>query len=160
MDDEIIYSWCFNDVECFDSTPSAAITILDKDLESFSSLRSQQEKGGEGGREGGRRERESEGLQERERGRESGRERGMSGICLSLVVGRSSAAEPRVTKNTAKETIEKLWNSCLCSNPYSPLNNKEERGKAITEKVSRVVLRILRRRSSGNISHNRTIWLS
>ena len=41
MDDEIIYSWCFNNVECFDSTPSAAITILDKDLESFSSLRSQ-----------------------------------------------------------------------------------------------------------------------
>ena len=40
MDDEIIYSWCFNDVEYFDSTPSAAITILDKDLESFSSLRS------------------------------------------------------------------------------------------------------------------------
>ena len=42
MDDEIIYSWCFNDVKCFDSTPSAAIIILDKDLESFSSLRSQQ----------------------------------------------------------------------------------------------------------------------
>ena len=42
MDDEIIYSWCFHDVECFDSTPSAAIIILDKDLESFSSLRSQQ----------------------------------------------------------------------------------------------------------------------
>ena len=42
MDDEIIYSWCFNDVECFDSTPSAAIIILDKDLESFSSLKSQQ----------------------------------------------------------------------------------------------------------------------
>ena len=41
MDDEIIYSWCFNDVECFDSTPFAAIIILDKDLESFSSLRSQ-----------------------------------------------------------------------------------------------------------------------
>ena len=41
MDDEIIYSWCFHDVECFDSTPSAAIIILDKDLESFSSLRSQ-----------------------------------------------------------------------------------------------------------------------
>ena len=39
MDDEIIYSWCFHDVECFDSTPSAAIIILDKDLESFSSLR-------------------------------------------------------------------------------------------------------------------------
>ena len=42
MDDEIIHSWCFHDVECFDSTPSAAIIILDKDLESFSSLRSQQ----------------------------------------------------------------------------------------------------------------------
>ena len=42
MDDEINYSWCFNDVECFDSTPSVAIIILDKDLESFSSLRSQQ----------------------------------------------------------------------------------------------------------------------
>ena len=41
MDDEIIHSWCFYDVECFDSTPSAAIIILDKDLESFSSLRSQ-----------------------------------------------------------------------------------------------------------------------
>ena len=41
MDGEIIYSWCFNDVECFDSTPSAAIIILNKDLESFSSLRSQ-----------------------------------------------------------------------------------------------------------------------
>ena len=41
MDDKIIYSWCFHDVECFDSTPSAAIIILDKDLESFSSLRSQ-----------------------------------------------------------------------------------------------------------------------
>ena len=35
MDDEIIHYWCFNDVECFDSTPSAAIIILDKDLESF-----------------------------------------------------------------------------------------------------------------------------
>ena len=33
---------CFHDVECFDSTPSAVIIILDKDLESFSSLRSQQ----------------------------------------------------------------------------------------------------------------------
>ena len=43
MDDEIIYSWCFNDVECFDSTPSAAIIILGKYLESFSSLRSQQD---------------------------------------------------------------------------------------------------------------------
>ena len=34
MDDEII--------ECFDSTPSAAIIILDKYMESFSSLGSQQ----------------------------------------------------------------------------------------------------------------------
>ena len=42
VDDEIIYSWCFNSVEYFDSTPSAAIIILDEDLESFSSLRSQQ----------------------------------------------------------------------------------------------------------------------
>ena len=42
MDDEIIHSWCFHDVECFDSTPSAAIIILDKGLESFSSFRSQQ----------------------------------------------------------------------------------------------------------------------
>ena len=42
MDDEIIHSWCFHDVECFDSTPSAAIIILDKDMESFLSLRSQQ----------------------------------------------------------------------------------------------------------------------
>ena len=38
MDDEIIYSWCFHDVECFDSTPSVAIIILDKDLESFSMI--------------------------------------------------------------------------------------------------------------------------
>ena len=43
MDDEIIHSWCFHDAECFDSTPSAVIIILDKDLESFSSLRSQQD---------------------------------------------------------------------------------------------------------------------
>ena len=42
MNDEIIYSWCFNSIECFDSTPFAAIIILDEDLESFSSLRSQQ----------------------------------------------------------------------------------------------------------------------
>ena len=40
MDDEIIHSWCFHDVECFDSTPSTAIIILEEDLESFSSLRS------------------------------------------------------------------------------------------------------------------------
>ena len=42
MDDEIIHSWCFHDVECFDLTPSAAIIIFDKDLESFLSLKSQQ----------------------------------------------------------------------------------------------------------------------
>ena len=42
MDDEIIHSWCFHDVECFDSTPSTTIIILDKDLESFSSLISHQ----------------------------------------------------------------------------------------------------------------------
>ena len=41
MDDEIIYYWCFHDVECFDSTPSVAIIILDKDLEGFSSMSSQ-----------------------------------------------------------------------------------------------------------------------
>ena len=38
MDDEIIYYWCFNDVECFDLTPSAAIIILDKDLRAFRAL--------------------------------------------------------------------------------------------------------------------------
>ena len=42
MDDGIIYSWCFNSIECFDSTPSTVIIILVEDLESFSSLRSQQ----------------------------------------------------------------------------------------------------------------------
>ena len=42
MDDGIIYSWCFNSIECFDSTPSIVIIILVEDLESFSSLRSQQ----------------------------------------------------------------------------------------------------------------------
>ena len=41
MDDEIIYSWCFNSVECFDSTSSAAIIVLVENLESLSSLRSQ-----------------------------------------------------------------------------------------------------------------------
>ena len=41
MDDAIIHSWCFHDVECFDSTPSVAIIILDEYLESFLSLRSQ-----------------------------------------------------------------------------------------------------------------------
>ena len=43
MDDEIIYSWCFNVVECFDSTPSAAIIILVDNLERLWSLRSQQD---------------------------------------------------------------------------------------------------------------------
>ena len=38
MDDEIIHSWCFHDVECFDSTPFAAIIILDEDLESDNML--------------------------------------------------------------------------------------------------------------------------
>ena len=41
MDDEIIYSWCFNSVECFDSTSSFAIIFLVKNLESFLSFRSQ-----------------------------------------------------------------------------------------------------------------------
>ena len=44
IDDEIIYSWCFNFVKYFDSTPSSAIIILDEDLEGISSLRSQQER--------------------------------------------------------------------------------------------------------------------
>ena len=42
MDDEIIYSWCFNSIECFDSTPSTTIIILVKNLKSLLSLRSQQ----------------------------------------------------------------------------------------------------------------------
>ena len=42
MDDKIIYSWCFNFVECLDSTSSAASIILIKTLESMSSLRSHQ----------------------------------------------------------------------------------------------------------------------
>ena len=41
MDDEIIYSWFFNFVECFDSTLSATIIVLVEELESFSSLKSQ-----------------------------------------------------------------------------------------------------------------------
>ena len=41
MDDEIIYSWCFNSVECFDSRSCAAIIALVENLESLSSLRSQ-----------------------------------------------------------------------------------------------------------------------
>ena len=35
MNDDIIYSWCFNSVECFDSTPSAAIIVLVENLESL-----------------------------------------------------------------------------------------------------------------------------
>ena len=35
MDDEFIFSGCFNFVECFDSTPFAAIIFLVKNLESF-----------------------------------------------------------------------------------------------------------------------------
>ena len=42
MDDEIIYSWCFNTVESSDSTPSTATIVLVEILESLSSLRSQQ----------------------------------------------------------------------------------------------------------------------
>ena len=41
MDDEIIYSWCFNSVKCFDSASSAASIILVENLESLSSLISQ-----------------------------------------------------------------------------------------------------------------------
>ena len=43
MDDEIIYSWCFNSIKYFDLTSSVAIVILIKKLESLSSLRSQHE---------------------------------------------------------------------------------------------------------------------
>ena len=32
MDDDIIYSWCFNSVVCFDSTPSIAIIVLGRKL--------------------------------------------------------------------------------------------------------------------------------
>ena len=32
MDDEIIYSWCFNSIECFDSTPSTAIIFFGRKL--------------------------------------------------------------------------------------------------------------------------------
>ena len=42
MDDEIIDSWCFKSIECFDSTSSVAIIVLVKNLESLSSLKSQQ----------------------------------------------------------------------------------------------------------------------
>ena len=42
MDDEIIYSCFFNFVECFDLTPSATIIVLVENLESLSSLRSEQ----------------------------------------------------------------------------------------------------------------------
>ena len=43
MDDEIIYSWCFNYVEYFDSIASAAIIVFVENLESLTILRSQQE---------------------------------------------------------------------------------------------------------------------
>ena len=43
MDDGIINSWCFNYVECLDSTPFAAIIVMVENLESFLSLRSQQQ---------------------------------------------------------------------------------------------------------------------
>ena len=33
MDDEIIYSWCFNSVEYFDSASSAAMIVLVEELE-------------------------------------------------------------------------------------------------------------------------------
>ena len=42
MDDEIVYSWCFDFVECFDSTSSIVIIVLVENLESFLSLISQQ----------------------------------------------------------------------------------------------------------------------
>ena len=42
MDDEIIFSWCLNYVECFDSTPFVAIIVLVNNLESLWSQRSQQ----------------------------------------------------------------------------------------------------------------------
>ena len=42
MDDKIIYSWCFNLVENFDSTSFGAIIVLIETLESFLSLKSQQ----------------------------------------------------------------------------------------------------------------------
>ena len=44
MYDEIIYSWCFNFVECFDSTPFSAIIFVVDILNNFSSLRSLREK--------------------------------------------------------------------------------------------------------------------
>ena len=42
MDDKIIYSRCFNFVECFDSTSFSTIIILIETLESLSNLRSLQ----------------------------------------------------------------------------------------------------------------------
>ena len=39
MDDEIINSWGFNSVECFDSISSAAIIVLVKIMENLSSFR-------------------------------------------------------------------------------------------------------------------------
>ena len=41
MDDEIIYCWCFNSVECFDSTSFTTIIVLVDILESLLSLQSQ-----------------------------------------------------------------------------------------------------------------------
>ena len=45
MDDKIISLWCFNFFKYFDSTSSAAIIVLAENLESLSSLISQQEVG-------------------------------------------------------------------------------------------------------------------
>ena len=42
MDDEIIYSWCFNFVNCYDLTSSTTIIVWVKNLESSSSLKSLQ----------------------------------------------------------------------------------------------------------------------
>ena len=41
IDDKIIYSWCFNFVEYFDSTSFATIDVLVKTVESLSNFRSQ-----------------------------------------------------------------------------------------------------------------------
>ena len=43
MDDEIIYSWCLNFAKLFDSTSSAAITILVENLERLSKFKSHQD---------------------------------------------------------------------------------------------------------------------
>ena len=42
MDDEVIYSWCFNSLKCFDLTSSIARIILVENSESLLSFRSQQ----------------------------------------------------------------------------------------------------------------------